>query len=511
MIRRFFLTVILVITVLVGNTLLLRGLKGGFLPDEDKGVLMCELEMPPGASLVRTEKAMKLLNDKVLKIPGVRDMITVAGYSIMSGASENLGFAIVTLEDWSKRTTKDLSIVSVRNKIMETGSTIPQGIVRVFQPPAVMGLGVTGGVTFAFRTTGNDTPQQFEMQMGKLLGMLNNKQLMPEVMYAFSSFNARTPQLFLDIDRSKAEALGVPVSRIFTALQSNLASLYVNDFNLNGYSFKVKIQLDGNNRSTVNSLETLMIQNNFGEMVPLTAIAEGKIMLGARKVERFTQNMSAGITVIPFPGASTGRIMNKIEKMLDKDFSKDYAISWTDMSYQEKNNDGRLLLLMTLAVIFGYLFLVAQYESWTIPMPVILSVAFASLGGIMALYSCGMLLDIYAQLGLIMLIGLCAKSTILMVEFSMQERQMGKSIARSALNGANDRYRAVLMTAWSFIIGVLPMLFAAGAGAESRKVIGITTFWGMLMATIIGIDFIPPMFAVFQKTRETLKKKKLRR
>lgn len=510
MIRRFFLTVILVITVLVGNAFLLRGLKGGFLPDEDKGVLMCELEMPPGASLGRTEKAMKLLNDKVLKIPGVRDMITVAGYSIMSGASENLGFAIVTLEDWGKRKTPDLSIVSVRNKIMEVGSTIPQGIVRVFQPPAVMGLGVTGGVTFAFRTTGNDTPQQFEMQMGKLLGMLNDKKLMPEVMYAFSSFNARTPQFFLDIDRSKAEALGVPVSRIFTALQSNLASLYVNDFNLNGYSFKVKIQLDGNDRSTINSLETLMIQNNFGEMVPLTAVAEGKIMLGARKIERFTQNMAAGITVIPFPGASTGRIMNKIEKILEKDFSKEYAISWTDMSYQEKNNDGRILLLMTLAVIFGYLFLVAQYESWTIPMPVILSVAFASLGGIMALYFCNMLLDIYAQLGLIMLIGLCAKSTILMVEFSMQERQTGKSIARSALNGANYRYRAVLMTAWSFIIGVLPMLFAAGAGSESRKVIGTTTFWGMLMATIIGIAFIPPMFAVFQKTRETLKKKKLR-
>ena len=190
---------------------------------------------------------------------------------------------------------------------------------------------------------------------------------------------------------------------------------------------------------------------------------------------------------------------------MKNEFTNAYDISWTDMSYQEKNNDGRILLLMTLAVIFGYLFLVAQYESWTIPLPVILSVAFASLGGMLSLYLAGMLLDIYAQLGLIMLIGLCAKSTILMVEFSMQERASGKSIALAAINGANYRYRAVLMTAWSFIIGVMPLLFASGAGAESRKVIGVTTFWGMLCATLIGVAFIPPMFAVFQKTRETVK------
>ncbi len=508
MIRRFYLTVIAIAAVLAANYFLLGELKGGFLPDEDKGVLMCELELPPGASIERTEKAMLLFNDRALNTPGVRDILTVAGFSIMSGASENLGFAIVSLDDWELRRTPELSIDAIRSRIMAEGATIPQAQVRVFQPPAIMGLGVTGGVTLAFRTTGNDTPQQFERQMGKLLGLLNNQDVMPEVMYAFSGFNARTPQLFLDINRQKAEALGVPVSRIFTALQSNLASLYVNDFNLYGYSFKVKIQLDRNERSTIDDLEELMIQNDYGQMVPLTAIADVKLMLGARKIERFNQNMSAGITVIPLPGASTARIMNRIETLVDDTFPGEYAVSWTDMSYQERNNDGRIVLLMTLAVIFGYLFLVAQYESWTIPMPVILSVAFASLGGIAALYATGMLLDIYAQLGLIMLIGLCAKSTILMVEFSMQERSTGKSIARSALNGANYRYRAVLMTAWSFIIGVMPLLLASGAGAESRKVIGTTTFWGMLLATLVGVAFIPPMFAVFQKTREAVKSQK---
>ena len=506
LLRRLVLAFLLIGAVLATDTWLLKNLKGGFLPNEDKGVLMCELELPQGAALERTIKAMKTFNDKALKLSGIREIITVAGYSIMSGASENLGFAIIKLEDWDRRKTPELSINSIRDGIMAAGATIPLAEVRVFQPPAIMGLGVSGGVTFALRTTGEDTPQQFERQMGKLLGLLNDKKVMPEILYAFSGFNARTPQIYLDIDRTKAEALGVPADRIFTALQSNFASLYVNDFNLYGYSFKVKIQLDGKERSTLDALEELQVQNNSGEMVPLSAIAEAKVMLGARKIERFNQNMAAVITAIPVPGASTARIMNRIEELIRTEFSKDYDISWTDMSYQEKNNSGRIVLLMTLAVIFGYLFLVAQYESWSIPLPVILSVSFASLGGVTALYLTGMLLDIYAQLGLIMLIGLCAKSTILMVEFSMQERITGKSIARAAINGANYRYRAVLMTAWSFVIGVLPLLFASGAGAESRRVIGTTTFWGMLTATLVGIVFIPPMFAVFQKTRETVKK-----
>ncbi len=505
LLRRLILTFLLIGAVLAADAWILKSLKGGFLPSEDKGVLMCELELPEGAALERTIKAMKSFNDKAQKIPGIREIITVAGYSIMSGSSENLGFAIITLEDWDQRKTPELSINSIRDKIMAAGATIPSAEVRVFQPPAIMGLGVSGGVTFALRTTGEDTPQQFERQMGKLLGLLNDKKVMPEILYAFSGFSARTPQIYLDIDRTKAEALGVPTDRIFTALQSNFASLYVNDFNLYGYSFKVKIQLDGEERSTLDALDELLIQNNSGEMVPLNAFVEARVMLGARKIERFNQNLAAVITAIPAPGASTARIMDRIEKLVRTEFSNEYDVSWTDMSYQEKNNSGRIVLLMTLAVIFGYLFLVAQYESWTIPLPVILSVSFASLGGITALYLTGMLLDIYAQLGLIMLIGLCAKSTILMVEFSMQERIAGKSIARAAINGANYRYRAVLMTAWSFVIGVLPLLFASGAGAESRRVIGTTTFWGMLAATVIGIAFIPPMFAVFQKAREKVK------
>ncbi len=506
LLRSFLIVVILMAGVLALDAYVMKNLRGGFLPNEDKGVLMCEIELPQGAALERTVKAMKTFNDATLQIPGVEEIITVAGFSIMSGASENLGFAIVKLTDWSERTAPGLSIDAIRGKIMEEGMKNPLGEVRVFQPPAIMGLGVSGGVTFALKTSGSDTPQQFEQKTGRMLGLLNNKEVMPDVLYAFSGFSARTPQVYLDIDRAKAEALGVPADRIFTALQSNFASLYVNDFNINGYSFKVKLQLEGDERSTPDALDEVQVLNNQGELVPLNAVATPEITLGARKIERFEQNMAAVITVIPQGGASTKAIMDKIEGLMKAEFPKDYDISWTDMSYQEKHNSGRIVLLMTLAVIFGYLFLVAQYESWTIPMPVILSVAFAAMGGVLALRFTGMLLDIYAQMGLIMLIGLCAKSTILMVEFSMQERHSGKTIAMSAINGANYRYRAVLMTALSFVFGVLPLLFASGAGAESRRVIGTTTFWGMLTATCLGVIFIPPMFALFQKNRESFKK-----
>ena len=256
---------------------------------------------------------------------------------------------------------------------------------------------------------------------------------------------------------------------------------------------------------SLQNIEDLQVQNTLGQMVPFSAFATFRTELGARRIERFTQNMSAAVTVIPFPGASSAAIMDAIERHLVSEFPKQYDLSWTDMSFQEKNNQGQIAYLMALAVIFGYLFLVAQYESWTMPLPVMLSVLFATLGGLGALSLTGINLDVYAQLGLIMLIGLCSKSTILMVEFAMQARAEGNSILDAAVNSIHFRLRAVLMTALSFVIGVLPMLFASGAGAESRRVIGVTTFWGMLVATVVGVAFVPPMYVTFQKLREFLK------
>ncbi len=505
MVRRGIITMAIVAAVLAANFQILKGLHGGFLPDEDKGSFLCEMELPPGASLARTNTALAEFTEKAVNLPGVKNVVTCGGFSLMSGAAENLGFMIIQLDRWEKRTAKDMSIMAMRDKLRAIGETIPEGIVRVFCPPAVMGLGVTGGVTFALRTTGDYTPMQFEQQMGRMLAALNDKGRMPNVMYAYSGFNTKTPHYYLDIDRRKAEALGVPFDRINMALATNLASMYVNDFNISGFSFKVKLQMDNAERDAKDKLEQLMVANDHGEMVPLSAFTDVKTMRGPRKIERFNQNMASVITAIPVPGASTASIMADIEEFVANEFGKDYDISWTDMSYQEHNNQGQIALLLAMAFLFAYLFLVAQYESWTIPLPVMLSVAFATLGGLAALKYTGMLLDIYAQLGVIMLIGLCSKSTVLMVEFSMQERTAGRSIEEAAVNGVRYRFRAVLMTAWSFIIGVLPLLFASGAGAEARRVIGTTTFWGMLFATVVGVAFVPPMYALAQRLRERIK------
>ena len=252
----------------------------------------------------------------------------------------------------------------------------------------------------------------------------------------------------------------------------------------------------------MDDLENVQVQNSYGQMVPLISLCEVKSELGARKLERFNQNLSATVTVIPSPGASTGKLMGEIKELIKSNYSNDYSLSWTDMSYQEDKNQGRMWLLLLMAVVFAYLFMVAQYESWTIPLPVVLTVSFATLGGLLVLFLGHLLLDIYAQLRLIMLVGLCSKSTILMVEFCMQSRTEGKSVEEAAVEGFNMRYRAVMMTAWSFIIGVLPLLFASGAGAESRRMIGTTTFWGMLSASTIGLLFVPPLYALFQHIAE---------
>ncbi len=504
MIRRVFISVLLILFAAFLNFAAFKSLHSGFLPDEDKGAVLCAVELPPGASLGRTNTAVTAMADKMKVIDGVEKTLVVSGFSFIGGMGENLGLAIANLDDWDLRTTPETHVTAIRDQIMKDSASIPSGKIQAFTPPAIMGLGITGGVTFAFQSMADETPKEFEGKLFRLLGMLNNKQIMPDVAYAFSSFNASSPLIYLDIDRRKAEALDVPISNIFGALQTKLASAYVNDFNIYGYSFKVKVQVDSQDRTDINNLQQLQIPNKRGEMIPLNTLAEVKYIIGPRTIDRFNQSMSATVNVILLPEATSGSVMKQVKNLVETEFSRDYKLSWTDMSYQEDKNEGQILVLFALSCIFAYLFLVAQYESWTIPIPVMLSVMFATLGGLFALNICERPLDIYAQLGLLMLIGLSAKSAILMVEFSMQERAGGASIEEAALNGANTRYRAVLMTALSFVIGVIPLMCATGAGSVSRRIIGITTGWGMIVATFVGIAFIPPLFYICQSVREKI-------
>lgn len=500
LVRRAWLTVILLAAVFIANWKLFETVPSSFLPGEDKGTLFCDIQLAPGATLTRTEQALRSAEQQLMRIPGVRQVSSTSGFSFMGGNGENLGMCILQLDTWDKRKTPDLSLDAIMKKASDICETIPSAKATVFSPPAIMGLGMTGGVSFMLQASGDETPKDLERTLNEFIIKANQ---LPGAMYARSSYEASTPQLYLNIDREKAQSLNVPVSRIFTTLQSKLASMYVNDFNLVGYTFKVKMQAAAADRTSINDIMNTYIRNDQGQMVPLSSVATLSYMVGPRQISRFNQLMSAEINAQSKPGVSSGELMNQLEAIPLPD---NYSITWTDMSYQERQNDGKIVLLMGLALIFGYLFLVAQYESWTVPISVIVSVSVAMLGALIGLLICQTSLSIYAQLGLVMLVGLASKNAILMVEFSKTERENGVPIQQAALNGAKQRFRAVMMTALSFIIGVFPMVIATGAGAASRKAIGITTFYGMILATLVGIVFIPALYSMFQRYREGVRR-----
>ena len=306
----------------------------------------------------------------------------------------------------------------------------------------------------------------------------------------YPSFKADTPNLYLNVNRTKAESMKVPVSSIFSTLENYLGSSYVGDVNFGTQINKVIMQSDSKYRMTPQDIEKMYVTSATGQRVPLMALVDMKHILSPRRISRYNQYPAAGISAQPAPGSSTGQAMAATEKIM-KNLPPGYAYEWTGMSYQEKKNQGQIALLISLALIFAYLFLVAQYESWTIPVPVLMSVVAAIGGGLFGLWITGLPMSIYAQLGLVLLVGLAAKNAILIVEFAKDEHQRGTSVFVAAMDGLTQRFRPVLMTAFTFILGMVPMALASGAGAASRRAIGVPVFWGMLIGTLAGLALIP--------------------
>ena len=467
-----------------------------FIPQEDEGVIFANIQLAETAGINRTNAVIDDLGKSVLKMDGVKYYIGISGASLLGAGGENIGMGVVGLQDWKKRTQPDLSLNAIMSNLRKTLGQNPWASVNFFALPAIPGVGNSDGLSFQLNAVNPDlNASDLGSVVVKLLEQLNTT---PNIIGAFTTFSADVPHLFLNLDRVKLESLKVPVSKFFSTLQNNLGSRYVNDITVEGQMNKVIISSDFNYRKTMQDVQDLHIKTNTDQMVQVKDFVDLGIKMMPSVIYRFNMYLSAAITAQITDKVASGDMIKTIEKMA-KQMGKDYELAWTGLSLQEVETSGMAIILIGLSLIFCYLFLVALYESWMVAFSVIFSNVFAILGALLGLWLMGLSLSIYAQLGLVLLIGLASKNAILIVEFILDYRKKGLGIVESAVKGASERFRAVLMTALTFILGVMPMLFDTGAGAASQNSMGTTVFFGMLCATMIGIVFVSPLFVIFAK------------
>lgn len=490
-----FLIIVIIATVVVG-----KKVPGGFIPEEDMGYLFVNIQLPPAASLQRSDAISKQVENIIMNHEDVKYVTNVTGFSLLSGSmSSNSAFMFITLNDWDDREITVKEYINKLNEELFVKVTGAQAF--AFGPPAIPGLGNGSGFSIMIQDKLGQPIEYLSTNVNKFIAAANKR---PEISRAFTTFQANVPQKYMDIDREKALKLGINLNELYQTIGAFMGGSYVNDFNRFGRLYKTYIQAEPEYRVDENGINSFFIENSNGDMVPLSTLIKISSIKGPDYTNRFNLFRSVEITGSPAKGFSSGQAMNALEEVADEILPEDMGYSWNAMSFQEKKSSGSLAIIMSFSLIFVFLILAAQYESWSLPMSILLGTPIAIFGAIFALwiarfFSTSFENNIFAQVSLVMLVGMAAKNAILIVEFANDEFNKGLSLFEASLKAAKSRFRPILMTAFSFILGVLPLVLASGSGAESRKVMGMALLGGMTLATVIGVFIYPMLYMLIGK------------
>ncbi|HUI98540.1 MAG TPA: efflux RND transporter permease subunit [Xanthobacteraceae bacterium] len=473
----------------------------GFLPIEDQGYLLASVQLPDGASLARTQKVLDQVTAIAKRTPGVRQVVTIAGLSVLDNSAPlaNGGAAYIILDDWAKRGRGEdlLSLYVGLNRALDA---IEEARILVVPPPPIQGVGNTAGATLQIEL--RDTSFDLAKLQALAAAMEANAASQSSIQRVIAPFRARAPQFVIEVDRVKTQTVHLTLDQVFSALAGYLGSAYVDQFNKFGRTFQIYVQADSQFRLRLADLDQIAIRNRDGDMIPLGTLITVKPTVGPSLISLYNLYPSASVVALPKPGVSTGQTIKLMEEIAGATLPPGAGYEWTAMSYQEKIVSGQVFVVFALALLLVYLVLAGQYESWYAPISVILAVPLSLVGPVSLLTALGVDNNLYVQIGLVLLMALSAKNAILIVEVARARRAQGKDIIEAAVEAARARFRPIVMTSFAFILGVLPLVLASGAGANARKSIGITVFTGMLASTCLAVVFVPSFFVVVQRIED---------